>query len=163
MASFFKVKHLFTFFRSLSWTLNLNSSPNMKKKTFLLNSELFSFVQCFQKAILLKLIHERPSKRSVILSGHLWTNHNSRFDLGQICHVINCLVSLHWGLWWLATCIQPVWNAVVNTCTLSTGYRWEIQILEFHTWHYFNFYDIRSQEQPEIDQNVGTQFMTRVN
>lgn len=129
---------LYVHFRSLSWTLNSNSPLNFKKKIYN-KSKLLSFVQCFEKAILLKLIYEWPSKRFVLLSGHFWTNQNSTFDLGPVCHVINCLVSLHWGLWWLATCIQPVWNAVVNTCILSTGCWWEIQILEFHTLYYFNF------------------------
>lgn len=58
----------------------ISNSPLNLRKRFVFKSELLSFVQCIEKAILLKLIHERPSKRFVLLSGH--------FEPIRILHLI---------------------------------------------------------------------------
>lgn len=67
----FEVKHLLTFFEVVFVKVELKQSPQMRRKRVLLNSELISFVECFEEVISLKLIHKRPSKRSVFLSRHL--------------------------------------------------------------------------------------------
>jgi len=81
---------IFAFFRPLSWQFDWNYPPDTKENIFLLKNELFSFVQCFGKAIC------RNCSWAVHLSGPYYkiptaqgTNQNSPFRRGPICHIIN--------------------------------------------------------------------------